>query len=352
MDCKAVREKLPAFLEGDLPPGEKALVGDHVAACAACRGALEELRKAGALVRGLEEAEPPAWLKQRVMARVREEAAAKNREGFFRRLFDPLHVKVPAGVLAAALIAVLAVQVFKAVEPQVEYPGRAPAGEVRKAMPPEEKAPPAREALPPVPAPREKRAADVAERDSARDAVDVKALSREREAVAPAVPGPVAAAKREMPGETAGEPAKAKDRAGTAEPFAAGQALPRAAEEKTAAVAADRLAREEAPALAASRIGKAAPAKTGEIVFSLRADDPAGAAGEVESMLRRLGAKKVERRAAEKAWSVSAELEASRVPRFLEELKSAGRVDPTVPAASPLRGDVPVRVDISAGPEK
>ena len=60
---------------------------------------------------GLEEVEPPPFFEQRIMSRVREEAGRK--QGILRRLFYPLHIKVPIQALATILVAVLAFYVYQ-----------------------------------------------------------------------------------------------------------------------------------------------------------------------------------------------------------------------------------------------
>ncbi|MCX5835363.1 MAG: anti-sigma factor, partial [Deltaproteobacteria bacterium] len=194
MDCKRIEEKLPAYLEGALPPEEGKLIEGHVATCPNCRVALENLVKAGKLVRELEEAEPPPWLKQRIMARVREER--ERREGFLRRLFYPLHIKIPATALATVLIAVFAVYVFRAVEPETTYLHQAPSEPTRIAL--EKEVPKSPEAAPPKvtvqEARREKDRITVseAEREGERGAV-----SSDRKEV-PLKPAEQAVAERKM----------------------------------------------------------------------------------------------------------------------------------------------------------
>jgi len=70
MDCRGIRAKLSAYLEDDLSSAEKSQVEGHLKACSKCSLALEDMRKTIALTRGIEAAEPPPWLTQKVMARV------------------------------------------------------------------------------------------------------------------------------------------------------------------------------------------------------------------------------------------------------------------------------------------
>ena len=128
MECKIIREKLSAFLEGAVSPEESTLIGEHLQACQTCSMALEDLRKTEVLVKGLEKVEPPAWLKQKVMARIRAEEEAKK--SILQKLFYPLHVKIPIEAFATVLIAVAAIYIFKAVEPDIERIPSASSGPV------------------------------------------------------------------------------------------------------------------------------------------------------------------------------------------------------------------------------
>ena len=116
MTCKEIEDLLPGMIDGALADAEKKRIEAHLETCASCRKAFADLRKSDERVKSLEEVEPPPWLKTRVMARVREEAGQK--EGIFRKLFYPLHVKVPIQALATVLIAVVAWNVYKTGEPE------------------------------------------------------------------------------------------------------------------------------------------------------------------------------------------------------------------------------------------
>jgi len=74
-------------------PEEQELIEQHLASCRSCSTALYELNRVGEAVKNFKEVEPPPWMKQKIMARVREEA--EQRKGVFRKLFYPLHIKVP-----------------------------------------------------------------------------------------------------------------------------------------------------------------------------------------------------------------------------------------------------------------
>ncbi|MCX5818881.1 MAG: DUF2275 domain-containing protein, partial [Deltaproteobacteria bacterium] len=111
MTCNEIENRLPAYLEDLLSPEEKKSIAGHLASCPRCSRAFAGLKKAEQLVQGLGEVEPPPFFEQRIMSRVREEAGQK--QGILRRLFYPLHIKVPIQALATLLVAVLAIYVYQ-----------------------------------------------------------------------------------------------------------------------------------------------------------------------------------------------------------------------------------------------
>ena len=114
MECGQIQNMIPAYLDGIVSPEEKSLVERHVSSCDPCRQVFEEHQRARDLVKTLEEVEPPPRFAQRIMAQVEEEAAEK---GFLKKLFYPLHIKIPIQAVATIVIAVLAIQVYRSVEP-------------------------------------------------------------------------------------------------------------------------------------------------------------------------------------------------------------------------------------------
>ena len=342
MDCKRIEEKLPAYLERALPPEEEKLIEAHVAACPNCRITLENLVQAGKLVRELEEAEPPPWLKQRVMARVREER--ERREGFLRRLFYPLHIKIPATALATVLIAVFAVYVFRAVEPETRYLHKAPSEPGLAA--PEKEALKSHEALPlKVTVPEARREKDriivsEAERENVR-----KQISSEKKDTQPK-PAEQAVAERKMAGRLEAAPG-VSTYAGKREAPVAKSAVPQAKEEKVLLGAAVKDA-ERAPTVAA-KVRAEAPG--GPVyVLSLYVRDPAAVMGDVERMLVGSGAGKVTREFRDGTGIVTAEIEAGKTKEIFEKLKSLGEVRETGETPGPPAGPIAIKIEVLARP--
>lgn len=105
MDHNDIRHRLSEHLDETLTPDEKASVEEHLKICPDCSNALMELRKTIEHIRKVEEAEPPAWMTQKIMARVRAEEE-KKKQGLFHRVFFPLHVKLPLETIGVLFIAV------------------------------------------------------------------------------------------------------------------------------------------------------------------------------------------------------------------------------------------------------
>ena len=111
MNCKDIENSLPLYLDNLLSGTDKRMVEEHLKSCPQCGKALAELKKTDAITRGLSEVEPPPWFKQKIMARVREEADKKS---FAQKWFYPLRIKIPIQVFATIFIVVLAVYIYRA----------------------------------------------------------------------------------------------------------------------------------------------------------------------------------------------------------------------------------------------
>jgi len=116
-NCKDIENSLPLFAEGLLSNAEKKVAEEHLAECADCSKALADLKKVAAMTQGLQEVEPPPWFKQRIMARVREEAEKKS---FAQKWFYPLRIKIPIQVMATIVIAIIAVYIYRSGDEQMK----------------------------------------------------------------------------------------------------------------------------------------------------------------------------------------------------------------------------------------
>ena len=139
-NCKEIENNLSLYLDDSLSDADKQAVEEHLKSCPRCTKALIQLSKTQTLVNDLTEVEPPAWFKQKIMAKVREKAEKKS---LVQKLFYPLRIKIPVQILATVFIAVLAVYIYRAGEEQMKevVPSSAPAPvmEVQKSQLPEQK---------------------------------------------------------------------------------------------------------------------------------------------------------------------------------------------------------------------
>jgi hypothetical protein len=122
MECSNIQEKLSVYIGDIISAEEKAFIDEHLKSCERCSESLSDLKKTIEYVKNLEEIEPPSWLTQKVMARVRTEA--KQKRGIIQRLFYPLHIKLPIEVAATIAIAITTIYVFKTIQPEIKLETR------------------------------------------------------------------------------------------------------------------------------------------------------------------------------------------------------------------------------------
>jgi hypothetical protein len=115
MEHNDIRHKLSEYIDGSVTGKERAAIEAHLKTCLQCSGALEELRKTIEHVKTVEEIDPPAWMTQKIMAKVRAEAEGKK--SIFQRLFFPLTVKLPIQAIAVLFVAVTGFYVYQAIQP-------------------------------------------------------------------------------------------------------------------------------------------------------------------------------------------------------------------------------------------
>lgn len=134
MTCRDIEKILPGYLDQGLSAEEERLVAEHLATCAACRETHSDLTRNARLARDLQDVEPPDWLKARIMDQVRAEARAGQRSSLLRKLFFPLHIKIPLEALATGVVAFLAFYLYHATAPELFTPG-APMATVQESAP-------------------------------------------------------------------------------------------------------------------------------------------------------------------------------------------------------------------------
>jgi hypothetical protein len=132
MECSSIRERLSAYLEDAVSREERVLIEEHLGSCKECSADLADLIKTIERIKGLEEVEPPAWMTQRIMAELREEAPPGK--GILRRLFFPLYIKLPLQAVAALLVVGIALYVYRDIGPETRF-AKAPSEESASHIP-------------------------------------------------------------------------------------------------------------------------------------------------------------------------------------------------------------------------
>jgi hypothetical protein len=360
MTCKEIDNLLPAYEEDLLPPEEKKGVETHLAACERCHRSLADLRRSQALVRGLGEVEPPPFFEERIMSRVRQEAGEKR--GFLRKLFYPLHIKIPIQALATVVVAVLALHLYQQGDPEmkrvsplpvpltesarepaaVEPPGAAPAPKAAApARPPAGGIPGATmqrfAAPPPEGGGRREKMADSA---TVREDRPADAIREERPA--PEKPMPERTAKAadsgtavlgradDGVGRREGGGAEAPGRAALRQETDRAPASP-APERKAKAEMADSgiVAKESKPMAAPASRPMAASEVVGRsaVELTIQVGDVPWAMQEIEKRLGEANARIIERRHRGGGEFIRAEIAAARVAPLLGQLAAVGRVN-------------------------
>lgn len=329
--CGDIDRQLTAYLEGFLPEKDRKIVEEHLSLCIHCAEALEDLRRTRAILAGMDEVDPPPWLAERIMSQIQEKEDQK--EGIFRRLFFPLHIKIPVQALATVFVVVLSVYVYKSTLPET--------GNFERPVPgPQVSAPPSPAGV-----------KDGAARRTARPSADPSAEQttgrimpkKEAAPVQEAAPVP---SKSLSADKAAGRSYAAKDKAAVPAPQTAlaGSTVPETP-------AHDSVAPSSAPppsAEKAQRIktrGMAAEEKknaTGESSLTppravepqyararivMLAVSPSEAARQAQAILRSLGGTGVEENRRDQTTTVSGKIDADALLQLRDRLKRIGTID-------------------------
>ncbi len=123
MDHNEILHALADYLDESLGPKDRAAVEEHLKTCSSCAVSLVELRKTLEYVRRLEKVYPPAWMTQKIMARVREDAD-KKKEPAGAWLFRGF--RFPVGALGVVFLTVTAFIVYRNMQPVDQISERAP----------------------------------------------------------------------------------------------------------------------------------------------------------------------------------------------------------------------------------
>jgi hypothetical protein len=318
MECSSVREKLSAYLEDAVPREERVLIEEHLKSCAECRSDLADLHKTINHIKGLGEVEPPAWMTQKIIAKVRDEARPKK--GILWRLFYPLHIKLPLEAVAAILVVGIALYIYRDIrlEPRL---AKAPFDEsapqiLQKEITREDKIGPTRKlqkVQPEVTAPEKSARAPVSGKKEARtDKIEVVPKSPE-----PSRPTPLT---REERGTAASIPSK-----------------------EQASVLNNETKREAAQATV--KLKTLSERKMENSVLTVKVQEPERANEEIEKIVVAFGGKIIERQSHEGRRMFTIVLKVSKFDELLEKLKLLGDVTKKGPALRDYEENIRVRIE-------
>ena len=305
MECKDIQKRLSAYIEKAVSSKQKAAIDKHLKQCKGCRQDLADLKKTIQYVQQLKDVEPPRWLAQRVMARVRAEAEQKP--GIVKRLFYPIHIKIPLEAIAVIFLAVGTIYVFKTMQPQMQLA----------------KIPTETREMAPAPA-------------TAQTKEVPAALSKESPAPARAGDQLMYDKKLEIQEEKSLGKAKAP------------AAMP---EQERAAPAASAAYRDEserrgllAPQAASPR--KAAEGKAKEVHFLVTVDDLDTASRDIAETLRQLGGRAITTEPLKNKAVIDAEIDANKLQELTDQLHLIGEVQKKGLAMETREGNVEIRIDL------
>lgn len=106
-DCRLVSRNLFAYLDDQLPPGQKDLIRQHLEVCDACRELLTEFTHVNRIMEEQRTVEPMPFAESRVLQSV-ENALDEPQEGlrtFLGRILQPSLIS--AGIMAAIVLGVI-----------------------------------------------------------------------------------------------------------------------------------------------------------------------------------------------------------------------------------------------------
>ncbi len=308
MECKDIQKRLSAYIEKAVSSKQKAAIDKHLKQCKGCRQELADLKKTIQYVQQLKDVEPPRWLAQRVMSRVRAEAEEKP--GIVKRLFYPIHIKIPLEAIAVIFLAVGTIYIFKTMQPQMQL-AKLPT-ETREMAPA------------PVMAPKKEAAASFSKESPAPVTAEEQLMYEKRMETQ---------AERSM--------GKAKAPAAMAEQERTERAVP----------AAGTTYRDESDRrglLAPKAVGPKAvvEGKAKEVHFLVHVEDLDTASRDIVETLRQLGGREITTEPLKDKAGIDAEIDANKVQELSDQLHLIGEVQEKGLAMETREGTVEIRIDL------
>jgi|MudIll2142460700_1097286.scaffolds.fasta_scaffold01367_8 hypothetical protein len=336
MECRNIQEKLSAYIDEILSPQEKVTVDEHLKSCGECATALADLKKTVERVRNLESLEPPAWMTQKIMARVRAEA--QPRKGLFQRLFFPLHIKLPVGAIATIAIALTTLYVFRTIEPEIKL-AKVPTEEAAPQVPEKEQQLTQRDAeaekIPPMFSPLEKggegglKETKRVSPKPAEQPVPSKKPEPVREV--PKAPEPMKQAELSQE-QRAAAPSSGKD----------------VSTPSVGALAKEEVKGEAAPA--APKMKVMAEERKESIRVTVHVKDVGSEQKEIERHISELGGRVVKKESYESKDILTVEIDSDKLKEFFKRLKSVGQVKEKDVDLDGTKGVVGLRIEIVKNP--
>ena len=324
-ECSSIKEKLSAYLEDAVSHEERGLIEEHLKSCAGCSADLADLRKTIEHIMGLEEVEPPAWMTQKIMAELREEA--RRKKGILQRLFYPLHIKLPLEAVATVLVVGIALYLYRSMGPEtgfVKAPTEESAPQILKREIPgkERMGPSSGSELKKVPQEITKAPAKPAQ-GKVSGKTEAKTDSMEESVNAPEPPRPMPLMREKE------EPATSPP-ANAAAPSAAG--------------ALNKDASPEA-VQTAQKLKASAEEKVESLVLTVKVRELESASKEVEKIIAALGGKIIERQSLESRRMFVIDLNAGKFEELFEKLKLVGDAGEKGPSLKGREGNIRMRIE-------
>jgi anti-sigma factor RsiW len=336
MNHHDLREKLSAYMDGEVSPEERSAISEHLEICKECRDAIEDLRKTVAHVKTLEKVEPPAWMTQKIMAQVRSKA--ESRKSIWQSLFFPLHIKLPLEAVTALFCVVIGYYVYQSVQPAVKFAG-APVQY--------EQSPVARKQAAPSPPPAPQSVAEPGAAGQPQTAVVRQAVKEEAKVQAPAAKTEAeqpAAGYREKKSTAAAVPAQTQVERRSAETAGAQTAANQVEAARDAATRSEvrtKTAARPAGALAVAE----APASGVTLVVS----DLEKAAAEIKDRIGQAGGKIAGTESVSNGIVISATIPPARLQELMDRLDQLGKIrEKNLP---PVQPHAPVAIRITITPQ-
>jgi hypothetical protein len=315
MDHDSIRHKLSEYLDGAVSPEERSMIDEHLKTCEKCGAALRELQKTIEQVKQIEEVESPAWMTQKIMAKVRVEA--EQRKSVYQRLYSAVFVNLPVKAVAAVFLAAIAFYMYRDIRPQKLSEAPMPEAAVKK------------EAAP-VPGSGQKTARNYSPPSKQLpQKPGYKALDMKPEYEKPAPP-----ALRER--------------------FAAPAPAPALTSKQTAPAGGSAATADETSA-APSRMVKSKTAggpQSDKIVLTLSVQHITDAVHEIEKILEKLGGNVIKKGVVTNANVLTLTLNSSEIEKFADQLRSVGTLKEKDLDATRHSGTVTIELLIASPPHQ